>query len=62
MSLSPATVDVTVNGKKYTAQKVGQVFGSYFSLVAVTGSNTASLNFGDSSFTVVMGKTVTLHT
>jgi hypothetical protein len=62
VGLSPATVDVTVNGKKFTGQKVGQVFGTYFSMVAVTGSTTATLNFGDSSFTVVLGKTVTLHT
>jgi hypothetical protein len=62
VGLSPAAVDVTVNGKKYTGQKVGQVFGTYFSLVAVTGSSTATLNFGDSSFSVVLGKTVTLHT
>ena len=62
VGLSPATVDVTVNGKKYTAQKVGVVFGTYFSLVAVTGNNTATLNFGDSSISVIVGKTVTLHT
>ena len=62
VALSPATVDVTVNGKKYAGQKVGQVFGTYFSLVAVTGNNTATLSFGDSSITVVLGKTVTLHT
>jgi hypothetical protein len=62
VGLSPTSVDVTVNGKKYTGQKVGVVFGTYFSLVAATGSSSATLNFGDSSFSVVVGKTVTLHT
>jgi hypothetical protein len=62
VATSPASVDVTVNGKKYSGQTVGQVFGTYFSLAVVTGSSSATLNFGDSSFTVAVGKSVTLHT
>jgi hypothetical protein len=62
VATSPASVDVTVNGKKYTAQTVGQVFGTYFSLAVVTGSSSATLNFGDSSFALSVGKSVTLHT
>lgn len=62
VGLSPASVDVTVNGKKYSAKTVGQVFGTYFSLAVVTSSSTATLNFGDSSFTVVLNKAITLRT
>ncbi len=62
VGLSPTSVDVTINGKKYSAQKVGQVFGTYFSLAVVTSTSTATLNFGDSSFTVVLNKAITLRT
>jgi hypothetical protein len=59
---SSVSADVTVNGVKYTGVKPGVVFAKYFSLDAAVVGSTATFHFGDSTFTLAVGKATTVRT